>query len=91
MFRMFILVTILMAGMAVANEPPPLPEGHTYQFSSACTDKETGTQGTCHVFKDNEGWYYTAFWLRGELMFIRRSKDDTGYETVWERDSYRGI
>lgn len=88
----YIAVCVLMATEVLANEPPPIPEGLTYAFSSPCEDKETGTPGTCHVFTDTEGWYYTAFWLRKELMFIRRSKAGEGdYETIWERDTYRGI
>lgn len=80
-----------MAKPVWTNEAPAIPENLSYVFSSECEDKETGTKGTCHVFTDPEGWYYTAFWLHEELMFIRRSKGDTPYETVWERDDYRGI
>lgn len=81
----------LLSGMAVANEPPSVPEGGlTHVFTSPCQDPETGQKGTCYIMQDVEGTLYTTFWQYDMLMFIRKDVPG-GYETIWVNDQYNSI
>lgn len=91
MMRCIAIYALLATGV-LANEPPTVPEGGlSHLYTTLCIDAETQQKGTCHVMQDIQGVIYTTFWQHDKLMFIRRSLPDGGYETVWERDTYRGI
>lgn len=88
MLRMFILAAMLLAGTAVANEPPPIPEESLVTLhTSACSDSETGQRGTCYLMQDVEGIVYVTFWQEETLMFIRQIVGD-GYIVIWVNDLY---
>ena len=88
----YIAICVLLATGVQANEPPTVPEGGlTFLYTTLCLDGETGQKGTCYLMQDSQGVIYTTFWQHEVLMFIRRDLPGGGYETVWERDTYRGI
>lgn len=91
MLRLSIMATILTTGLALANDPPPVPEGGFALLGEMpCGDQETGQEGYCYFLLDVEGNQYVTFWQGETLQFIRRITAD-GYEVVWVNDTYNGI
>lgn len=86
----FSLATLLLSSVALANEPPPETEGGLVVIAKniTCFDMETGEKGLCHILRDVQGGYYTAFWQGETLQFIRRPLPGGGYETIWVNDMY---
>ncbi len=92
MMRFIALCALLLFPFGgMANEPPPVPEGGlTHQFTTPCSDGETGQKGTCYLMQDKDGTLYTVFYQGDTLMFIRREVPG-GYETVWVNEKYNSI
>ncbi len=90
MLRLIFLMTCL-AGQAVANEYPPVPEGGLIVLQVIdCTDGETGEKGTCQTYQGIDGTVYVTFWQGDVMMFVRKVVDN-GYETVWVNDQFMSI
>lgn len=84
-------LALLAGSTALANEPPPVPEGGLQTlYSSVCTDKETGIGGVCFLVVDIQGNTYLLFFIDEKIMFIRKMKED-GYDLVWMHDKYNSV
>lgn len=79
-----------LAGLSQTLEPPPKPDDMVYVGSSACTDMASRIEGLCDMYAHADGSYYTAFYVDGKLMFIRKSVGDT-YEDVWVHPYFNAI
>jgi hypothetical protein len=85
------LAASLSSTMAIADEPPPVPDGGLWFYAEApCRDNETGQEGHCYIGQANDGTVYMTFWQRDELQFIRKVLSRTEYEQVWTRATYAG-
>lgn len=93
--RLFLLTALFVLAGALASlsqtlEPPPKPDGLIYIGSSDCADEKSRIKGLCDMYAHADGSYYTAFYVDGELMFIRKSVGDT-YEDVWGHPYFNAI
>lgn len=90
--RLLTLALAILGTGAMANEPPPVPEGglQVVFILQTCQDAETLEKGTCYVLQDKDGNIYSTFYQDGVLMFIRKSIPD-GYETIWTNDQFNTI
>lgn len=86
--RSIVLLLAALPAMAMANEPPPVPEGGiNFVIESECEDHETGQKGECYGGYAVDGTFYVVFWQDNVMMFIRKSVGDS-YETIWVNDHY---
>lgn len=86
MLRMSILATILMTGLAMAEPPPPVPDGGlTHYDNKPCADPVTGLQGKCFYSHDNRNNRYMAFYTDGDLCMYIEQLIDGKYVEIWRR------
>jgi len=85
------LSLILSSTTAMANPPPPVPDGLMTLHSSDCIDKETGQLGFCVLFVDGTGQKWLGFYQDKKIAFIRKIAPDGSYETVWRADKFDSI
>lgn len=86
-----LILCLTLAVPAVADEPPPVPEGGlVLVYESPCGDNETGIAGYCYFMQDIAGEVYLTFWVNDEMMFIRHVIGE-GYETIWVNPTYNAI
>lgn len=83
--KRLVLLFCLLALPALANEIPPEPPGMVWTTRGACSDNSTGKRGMCVIGHDPQGTPYVAFWVKGELEFVRRVKPEGGYEVIYQR------
>ena len=83
------LLTLSLCAPAHANELTPNDVRERYPLVSRapCSDNETGERGHCFVFAIPSGGVYMVFVQSGEPVFMRRTLQTAGYETVWSAES----
>lgn len=81
---------VVSAAFGLTSDPSPKPDDMVYVGSSACADKASRIEGLCDMYAHADGSYYTAFYVDGELMFIRKSVGET-YEDVWVHPYFNAI
>lgn len=80
-----VLVASLLATTATAEPPPPVPPGGLVHYQQeACTDPETGLEGTCYYSHDIKNNRYVAFYVKELAWVIWQVKDGQKVE-IWRR------
>jgi len=82
---------LLLPMMAMANPPPPVPDGLVSLHSTDCSDGETGQLGFCILFVDGTGQNWLGFYQDDEIAMIRKFMPDGTYVTTWRADWYDSI
>lgn len=83
--RRLIFLTTCLASMAMAEPPPPVPDGGLRHYhQEACTDPETGLDGTCYHSHDIHQNRYIAFYVDELAWVIWQVKDGQKVE-IWRR------
>lgn len=81
------LVVLMLATTAIAEPPPPVPEGGLLHLDQGvpCTDPVTGLQGKCFHSLDRRNNRYMAFYTFNDLcMYITQKIDGKDVE-IWRR------
>jgi hypothetical protein len=92
MLRVFILTAMLALSVALTSTMvlgehaiPELPEGGIqWRYQTPCTDTASGKKGHCYIGVDRYDVVYVTFWVKGNLVHIRRI-DNGKATTIWER------
>lgn len=79
------LVAFTLATTAIADEPPPVPEGGlTHYKREVCTDPVFGLTGECFYSHDVFNNRYKAFYV-GDLGMVIFELQDGEYVEIWRR------
>jgi len=80
-----VLVASLLATMATAEPPPPVPDGGLIHYKQEpCVDVETGLDGMCYYSHDVQNNRYRAFYVK-ELAWAIYQLEDGQYVEIWRR------
>jgi len=85
------LSLILSSTTAMANPPPPVPDGLVSLHSLDCSDEETGQLGFCVLFVDGTGQNWLGFYQDDEIAMIRKLMPDGSYVTTWRADWFNSF
>lgn len=85
MLKHLIVAMVLMTTPTYAEDITPqyVKENYPLALSGPCKDNESGERGGCYMFLRPDGQFYMVFVQKNAPVFMRLTKGDGTYETVW--------